>query len=103
MILADIRCAPSGLLLEISFVPDSGATGPGTFSARTRGPGDPNFSVPFTPLTDTGANLRSDGSGFGFDRAREGPDRWTLAMVADGDTDISIWYSADDGQTWKRF
>lgn len=101
--MTDIRCTASGLLLELTFVPDAGATGPGTFSARRRGPGDPTFSTPFTPTTDTGANLRSDGSGFGFDRAQEAPDRWTLALVVDGETTISIWYSADEATTWKRF
>ncbi|MHB8638019.1 MAG: hypothetical protein ACYC96_16290, partial [Fimbriimonadaceae bacterium] len=102
-ILCDIRCSANGLLLEISFVPDSGTSGPGTFSVRTRGPGDAAFSAAFIPKDDTGANLRSDGSGFGFDKAKEGPDRWALAMVKDGDTDVSTWYSADEGQTGKRF
>lgn len=101
--LCDIRCAPSGLLLELSFVPDAGTSGPGTLSGRVRGPGDADFSAPFTLQDASGANLRSDGSGFGFDLAREGPDRWTLALVQDGDTAVSIWFSADDGRSWKPF
>src|SRR5580693_6247290 len=98
MILSDIRSSPSGLLLELTFVPDSGTGGPGAFSARTRGPGDLSFSSAFIPKDTTGSDLRSDGSGFGFDRAKEPPDRWALALVADGDTDVSTWYSSDDGQ-----
>ena len=73
MTLSDIRCAPSGLLLELTFVPDSGTSGPGTFSARTRGPGDLAFSAAFRPQDDSGNNLRSDGNGFGFDKAKEEP------------------------------
>ena len=101
--LCDVRCSPNGVLLELSFVPDSGSSGPGSLSGRVRGPGDLAFSSAFTPLDPDGAPLRSDGSGFGFDKAREGPDRWVLAMVADGDSDVSSWYSADEGKTWTRF
>src|SRR5579872_3698269 len=31
-ILSDIRCSAPGMLLELTFVPDSGTSGPGTFS-----------------------------------------------------------------------
>lgn len=98
----EIRGSSQGALLEICFVPDTGTSGPGSFSARFRGPGDPDFSAPFVPLDSTGANLRSDGSGFGFDKGREGPDRWFLVLVAPGDTGPSVWWSADGGKTWTR-
>ena len=101
--LCDIRCSPNGVVLELAFVPDSGTSGPGSFSARLRGPGDLTFSAAFIPADESGNPLRSDGSGFGFDRAREGPDRWALVLVYPGETEPSTWYSADEGRTWSRF
>jgi hypothetical protein len=102
-ILCDVRSSPEGTLLELSFVPDSGTSGPGTFSARIRRAGDASFSAAFTPIDSTGANLRSDGNGFAFDKERATPDRWILSMVKDGDSTISEWWSADDGVSWTRF
>lgn len=102
-ILCDIRISFDGTLLETSFIPNSGTSGPGTFSMRVRRAGDSAWSSPFVPLDDTGANLASDGSGFAVEHALEGPDRWILTMVKAGETTASDWWSADDGATWKRF
>lgn len=102
---AQIRSA-RGTVVEIVFVPDSSYPGPGTFSVRMRGPGQTSFTAsPYVPVDDTGTDLHSDGSGFSFDKSDEGPDRWALTMVAVGDTDASVWYSADypDATSFKRF
>ena len=91
-----------GALLELSTVYDSGTSGPCTFSARLKRPGDASWSAPFVPVDDSGSNLHSDGSMFDFDDARESSGRWVLTMVKDGDSTPSFWWSADDGKTWKE-
>jgi hypothetical protein len=96
-----VRCDTDGNMLEMSFVPDSGTTGPGTFSARLSLASGP-FGSPFVPLNASGTALRSDGSGFGHDHASEGPNRWWLAMVQDGDTTPSVWNSGQDGKSWTE-
>jgi hypothetical protein len=97
-----LRSDTDGNILELVFVPDSGTTGPGTFSARYQGAGSSTFSSPYVPKDNTGANLRSDGSGFGHDKATEGPNRWWLVMVKDGESTQSVWNSGDLGKTWKK-
>jgi hypothetical protein len=97
---AKLRSDRSGPILEMVFVPDSGTSGPGTFSARYADNPDKAFSSPYVPTITGGGNLRSDGSGFDFDKAREGSNRWFLAMIKNGDTTISTWWSGDQGATW---
>lgn len=96
-----VRCSVDGDMLEMTFVPDTGLTGVGKFSARWKGSGDADFGSPFTPSISTGGDLRSDGSGFGHDHANEGPDRWFLAMVKEGETAIGTLWSGDQGRSWK--
>ena len=97
-----VRISGQGVMLAIEAAYDSGTSGPCTFSASVRGPGDAAFGTPFVPVDDSGNPLHSDGSGYGYDHAQEGPDRWVLCMVAVGDSDRSIWWSADEGRSWKR-
>jgi len=47
----EIRLRADGWILEMVFVSDTGLTGPGTYSARTRGPGETSFSSPLLPKT----------------------------------------------------
>ncbi|MDE2103003.1 MAG: hypothetical protein KGL39_37510 [Patescibacteria group bacterium] len=96
-----IRQSGDGALLEITMLSD------GTFKARFRGPGDASFSSFFVPTYyDPGpmtfGTLTADTSFFGFDKGREGPDRWFIALVVAGESDTSIWASADDGKSWTR-
>ena len=97
---AKLRSDRSGPILEMVFVPDSGTSGPGTFSAKYADNPDKAFSAPYVPTIAGGGNLRSDGSGFDFDKGREGSNRWFLAMIKDGDTTVSTWWSGDQGATW---
>lgn len=101
-IQSEIASSFDGFLLEISLLPDVGTSGPGTFYARTRAPGEVNFSAAFLLKDSTGTALHSDGSGFGFDKAAENPDRWMLTMVVVGDSSPSVWWSSDEGITWTR-
>lgn len=103
-IQSDVKCSAQGALLEMKFVPDTGTSGVGKFSARYRRAGDVSWSAWFTPQNVLiPGNLRSDGSGYGFDHAKEGPNRWVLALVLDTDSDTTVWWSADYGQNWTKF
>lgn len=105
-IQSDVKCSLDGNLLELTLIPDTGTSGVGKFQGRYKGSGDGTAwsSLPtFTPQNSAlGSDLRSDGSGFGFDYAKEGPARWFLALVLDTESDTSIWWSADRGRTWAR-
>jgi|GEM_PF-4538850 len=98
---ADIRCSPDGTLIAMFYIPDSGISGPGTFQAMVRHAGDSTFGATFQ-LTDGSQPLKTDGTGFGFDAAKEGAGRWALTFVPVGQTAVSVWMSSDDAATWKQ-
>jgi len=88
--------------LVVGFRYDSGTSGPGTLIGVYRGGGDAAYSAEFTLKDDTATNIAATDSPFGLSSGQEGPDRWWLSIVVDGETDSSDWFSSDTGATWKR-
>lgn len=95
-----VRASYDGDLMEITFVPDVGTAGVGSYSIRWKGSGDSAFGAPYVPTITGAGNLRGDGSGFGHDHANEGPNRWWISQVAEGDVLPTQWWSADQGHSW---
>lgn len=95
----DIRQSPDGGILMIGYVPDSGTSGPGTFSGYYRPQIGSAWLAPFA-LTDGTSALRTDGSGFGFDAAFDSASRWVIAFIPAGGTSPVLYSSADNGKTW---
>jgi hypothetical protein len=103
-IQTQIRTDGQGGTLTVSLVPDTGTSGPGTLWGCYRGVGDAGFGSAYQLVDNTNTPLHSDGTGFQFDICAEDANQWALAMVKDGDTDVSIWYSPTyDGSSWTEF
>lgn len=100
--LCDIRSGANGTLVAIWLVPITGSSGPSNFQMKSKAAGASDFTGPVTLVDSTGADLISDGNGFGFDCAREGADRWVMTFTVNGETSPSIWTSADDCRSWSR-
>lgn len=98
---SDVRVNETGDLLWICYQPTSGTSGPGTFVGRYFGAGDLTVGSPFT-LQGVSAPLNTDGSGFGFDDAKDQSRGWCLTFIVNGETSPSVWLSDDNGATWNR-
>ncbi len=97
-----IRCGPDGTLALLWLSSLSGNSGPSNFMARLKHLGDSDFTAAKMMNDQTGAALLCDGSGFGFDCAREGAARWVLTFVVNGESSPSVWVSSDECATWIR-
>jgi hypothetical protein len=100
---AFIGAGALGSILEVRFVFDSGTSGPGTLVGQYRGPGDTAYSGDFT-LTDGTSTLHvKDEKSWGNPvHMKDTVGRWNIAFVVNGETDMSHWFSTDDGRTWQR-
>lgn len=85
----------SGNLLEAAYIS-------GNIQARFRAPGDTAWSDLFTFEDENGDPLEVEEECFSLTPTRENPDRYLLAVRISGETDTSLWYSSDDGRTWRR-
>jgi hypothetical protein len=92
-----------GLEVRMWFVYDSGSSGPGTLAGKLRAPGDNSFTT-FTAKDLSGANLAIADGGFrNLTVAQDGGQgRLIMAIVVDGESEPSVWFSHDQGRRWKR-
>lgn len=91
----EIKASPDGVLVRAVFQYVSGSSGPGTLVAQYKGPGDTSWSSPFALKDSGGSPLTVSDTPFSLDKASDYQDRWSLAVVIDGETDISDWYSTE--------
>jgi hypothetical protein len=100
-IYSDIQADTTGGLLEVVFIPNSGTTGPGTFWALWRGPGDPTFTTftmsPYQLTDGTNPLMGDSASSFGLTYGRDGTDRFWLTFLVYGESTISDWWTASVG------
>lgn len=95
--------AQSGESFVAWFEFNSGTSGPGKAKGQFREKGDTAFSATFTFKDSAAADLVFDERGWRrVDKAHDSTGRWTMAVVIDGDTAVSNWYSVDRGRTWTR-
>ena len=78
-----------------------------TLSTCYKANGSAAFSAPVqvggvTPPSASPAVMKVQKSGIGLCRAAEGPNRWVLTVLMQGESTTSEWWSADNGASWTR-
>jgi hypothetical protein len=80
----------------------------GNIAARFRGLGETTWSDLFFFTDSAGDPLAVEDQPFSFDAAFDSPERFVLAVVIDGETSTSLWWSADEAadsrtkMSWTR-
>lgn len=90
--------------LIVYFKYNAGSSGPGKLYGRFRGRGAAAFGAEFALLDSSAANITvTDALGFSnLAKAKEGPERWLISLLINGESSVSEWESSDTGTTWKR-
>ena len=95
-----VSISPTGDRLYSAFSYVSGSSGPGYIkvlhidAGKTTGTED-------NAQNTTGADIQIKDEGFDISYSPQG--MWIAVWKIEGETDISHWFSTDEGYTWKRF
>lgn len=96
-----------GSLVRAWFEYNAGTSGPGKIKGQFRSSGDSAWSAAFTFKDAAAADLgmADPGTYGGFHVAMgfAGHAPWHLALVVDGETAVSDWFSCDDCRSFTRF
>lgn len=91
-----INCGRDGTLVQAAYVS-------GVIKGRVRRAGDADWGSLLTFKDDADVNIAAENDTFHLVECKEGPGRWIMVLVVDGESEVSEWVSADlDGGTWKR-
>lgn len=75
---------------------------PRTIQGQSQATGETAFSSTFTFKDDSGADLSVADDTFHIQQGHEGPSRWLLHVLIEGEAETSHWTSADECRTWTR-
>lgn len=89
-------------VLRCAFVYNSGSSGPGKIKGTLQHSGDASESAVFTFKDDAAADIVFADDSFHVSPSASIDMRWLLSCRIDGETDVSEWFSTDDGKTWTR-
>ncbi|HKU51057.1 MAG TPA: sialidase family protein, partial [Nitrospira sp.] len=92
----------AGVILKAGFRYNSGSSGPGKVYGQYRNPGDTAYSTLTVFKDDGGSDLVFEDDVFDLSGAPDSADRWLLVARKSGDTDVTEFWSTDEGLTWTE-
>lgn len=99
---ASNHASHTGELFEVWAEYVSGSSGPMVAKGKTRGPGDSAWSATFTFKDSAGTNIQiADGGMSNVFMAHDGFNRIVWTPIKYGDTTPTVYFSTDNGRTWK--
>ena len=88
--------------MVITSVYNSGTSGPSKLKVRYRGPNDTDFAAEVTAKDSAGNDIEIDQNDFDLIYSQNMLGTWLLFARRNGDTNLSQYWSDDNGETWNR-